>query len=138
MEGCGPALGVRGPVLLTGVRTEEAQALLWAEVDLIAGTVAVYRSVRAKGDTKTRLSRRVLKLPKQAAGLGEDWAPRELRHWFVSILSASDVPLEDISQLVGHVSTSVTETVHRHEIRPALAKGAPAMDKILKKKNKTA
>ena len=49
--------------LLTGVRTEEARALLWSEVDLVAGTVAVYRSVRAKGDTKTRRSRRVLKLP---------------------------------------------------------------------------
>jgi len=51
--------------LLTGVRTEEARALHWAEVDLEAGTVAVYRSVRAKGDTKTRRSRRVLKMPKQ-------------------------------------------------------------------------
>jgi hypothetical protein len=38
-----------------------------AEVDLDAGTVAVYRPVRAKGDTKTRKSRRALKLPKQAA-----------------------------------------------------------------------
>jgi integrase len=36
--------------------------LLWSEVDLDAGTVAVYRSVRAKGDTKTRRSRRVLQL----------------------------------------------------------------------------
>jgi integrase len=51
--------------LLTGVRTEEARALHWSEVDLKAGTVAVYRSVRAKGDTKTRRSRRVLQLPKQ-------------------------------------------------------------------------
>jgi integrase len=33
--------------LLTEVRTEEARALHWAEVDLEAGTVAVYRSVRA-------------------------------------------------------------------------------------------
>ena len=52
--------------LLAGIRTEEARALTWAEVDLDAGTVAVYRSVRAKGDTKTRKSRRVLKLPKRA------------------------------------------------------------------------
>ena len=37
--------------LLAGVRTEEARALAWAEVDHDAGTVAVYRSVRAKGDT---------------------------------------------------------------------------------------
>jgi integrase len=53
--------------LLTGVRTEEARALHWSEVDPEAGTVAVYRSVRAKGDTKTRRSRRVLKMPKQVA-----------------------------------------------------------------------
>ena len=46
--------------------TEEARALTWADVDLTAGTVAVYRSVRAKGDTKTRRSRRVLKLPTRA------------------------------------------------------------------------
>jgi integrase len=176
--------------LLTGVRTEEARALLWSEVDLDAGTVAVYRSVRAKGDTKTRRSRRVLQLPARvvaalrehrrrqtaerlragdvwqdhglvfcredgtaldrwqvrrelaqitkAAGLGEQWTPRELRHSFVSILSASDVPLEDISQLVGHVSTSVTETVYRHEIRPALTKGAAAMDEIFKQAPETA
>jgi integrase len=49
--------------LLTGLRTEEARALTWAEVDLQAGTVAVYRSVRTKGDTKTRKSRRIIKLP---------------------------------------------------------------------------
>ena len=52
--------------LLSGVRTEEARALIWDEVDLKAGTVAVYRSVRAKGDTKIRKSRRVLKLPTRA------------------------------------------------------------------------
>ena len=52
--------------LLAGIRTEEARALTWAEVDLDTGTVAVYRSVRAKGDTKTRKSRRVLKLPAKA------------------------------------------------------------------------
>jgi hypothetical protein len=33
----------------------------------------------------------------KAAGLGEDWTPRELRHWFVSILSASGTRIEDIS-----------------------------------------
>jgi len=69
----------------------------------------------------------------KAAGLGEQWTPRELRHSFVSILSASGVPLEDISLLVGHVATNVTETVYRHEIRPALTKGAVAMDKIFGK-----
>jgi hypothetical protein len=38
--------------------------------------------------------------------------------------------LED-SDLVGHRSTSVTETVYRHEIRAALTKGATAMNRIL-------
>jgi site-specific recombinase XerD len=41
----------------------------------------------------------------QAARLGGAWTPRELRHSFVSILSANDVRLEDISDLVGHSST---------------------------------
>jgi site-specific recombinase XerD len=70
----------------------------------------------------------------RAARLGAAWTPRELRHSFVSILSAHDVRLEDISDLVGHSCTAVTETVYRHEIRPALTKGATAMNRILKAK----
>ena len=70
----------------------------------------------------------------KAAGLGEDWTPRELRHSFVSILSASGTRIEDISDLMGHSGTSVTGTVCRHEIRPVLTAGATAMDKILSKK----
>jgi integrase len=50
----------------TGLRTEELRALRWNEVDLDAGTVAVYRAVRASGDTKTKKSRRVLLLPQRA------------------------------------------------------------------------
>ncbi len=72
------------------------------------------------------------------AGLREDWTPRELRHSLVSILSAHDVPVEDTSDLVGHVGTHVTETVYRHETRPALTKGAPAMDRILKRQSRSA
>ena len=48
--------------LLTGVRSEEARALTWEHVDLDAGTISVWRSVRAHGDTKTNRSRRTLKL----------------------------------------------------------------------------
>ena len=48
------------------------------------------------------------------------------------------MPVEDISDLVGHGSTHVTETVYRHEIRLALTKGAQAMDKIFKKRTKSA
>jgi hypothetical protein len=36
-------------------------------VDLEAGTISVWRSVRAHGDTKTNRSRRTLKLPEIAA-----------------------------------------------------------------------
>ena len=68
----------------------------------------------------------------KADRLGEAWTPCELRHSFVSILSAHDVRLEDISDLVGHSSTSVTETVYRHEIRPALTDNATAVNRILK------
>ncbi|MFI5728532.1 tyrosine-type recombinase/integrase [Kribbella sp. NPDC051587] len=63
-----------------------------------------------------------------------DWTPLELRHSFVSLLSAQCVSIEQISQLVGHKSTQVTETVYRHELRPVLTEGAEAMDGILPRK----
>ncbi|HUK72312.1 MAG TPA: tyrosine-type recombinase/integrase [Streptosporangiaceae bacterium] len=47
-------------------------------------------------------------------GLGEHLTPRKLRHSFVSIPSASGVPIEDISDLVGNSGTSVTETIYRY------------------------
>ncbi|SEU46109.1 tyrosine-type recombinase/integrase [Nonomuraea wenchangensis] len=176
--------------LLTGARTEELRALTWDHVDLegnpraippVPPHVAVWRSVRAGGDTKTRKSRRTLALPRRcvdvlraqrerqrqelgetwvAAGLvfastagtpldasnvrrafrnvirnaeGLDaaaWTPRELRHSFVSLLSDNGIPLEEISRLVGHSSTAVTEAVYRKQIRPVLQAGAVAMDRI--------
>jgi integrase len=189
--------------LLIGARTEELRALTWAHVvaydpkrktwvpvsDSKAGwdseefAIYVWRSVRKKGDTKTKKSRRTLKMPQRCvvalrllselqavirgeagdrwldkhlvfctrtgtpltahnvrrdfrlvldkAGLnGSDWAPRELRHSFVSVLSDSGMPLEDISRLVGHGGTTVTETVYRQEIRPVMQTGATAMDRI--------
>jgi integrase len=64
------------------------------------------------------------------AELGQDWVPREMRHTFVSVLSASGVPVESIALLVGHDRTATTESVYRHEIRPALTQGAEVMDKI--------
>ena len=173
--------------LLTGARTEEMRALRWHDVDLagqpdvsIPPNVALVRSVRAGGDTKTRKSRRALILPQRAvdalqalwerrtcahpqmpqcaclvfvtgtgrtlaagnvrrdfrkivdaAGLpGREWAPRELRHSFVSLLSDARVPIESISRLVGHRSTMVTETVYRKQLRPLIEGGAEVMDLI--------
>ena len=57
-------------------------------------------------------------------------APRELRHSFVSLLSDADVPIERISRLVGHSSTTTTETIYRKQIRPAIVHGADVMDRI--------
>lgn len=179
--------------LLTGARTEELRALTWDHVDLagkpkasppVPPHIAVWRSVRSGGDTKTRKSRRTLALPgrcidalraqrsqqaaekrtageawkehglvfsskvgtpldpshvrrdfrraiKEAEGItAADWTPRELRHSFVSLLSDSGVPLEEISRLVGHSGTSVTELVYRKQIRPVIQTGATAMDRI--------
>ena len=66
----------------------------------------------------------------EKAGLGKAWAPREMRHTFVSVLSANGVPVESIALLAGHDRTSTTELVYRHELRPALTQGAEVMDKI--------
>jgi hypothetical protein len=71
----------------------------------------------------------------RAAELGVAFAAVELGgRTFVSILSASGVRIEDISDLVGHSGATVTESVYRHEIRPALTTGATAMNKILSEK----
>jgi len=66
-----------------------------------------------------------------SAGLDPtDWTPRELRHSFVSLLSASCLDIEAISHLVGHANTRVTEVVYRKELRPVLTRGAGAMDSL--------
>jgi integrase len=169
-------------LLTTGIRPEEARALRWDHLDLETGTVAIWRSDRTGGDTKTARSRRTLKLPEialsplrerkaaqaadrlkagelwqdgglvfttsigtmldqhnvrrefrqitKAAGLGEDWVPRELRHTFVSIMSAGGVPVEEIARVTGHKQTSTTELVYRRELRPVIATGAEVMDKV--------
>ncbi|HUR04627.1 MAG TPA: tyrosine-type recombinase/integrase, partial [Nonomuraea sp.] len=62
----------------------------------------------------------------------KEWTPRELRHSFVSLLSDQGIPLDEISRLVGHRSTAVTELVYRMQIRPVLQGGATAMDRIFK------
>ncbi|MFD9880095.1 tyrosine recombinase XerC [Streptomyces alboflavus] len=184
--------------LLTGGRTEEMRPLRWDHVDLdgdptatpeIPPHIAVWRSVRSSGDTKTRKSRRTLALPGRAidalkiqrerqgwqrlaaadqwqenglvftSAVGteldaanvrrefrkvlaqaallpgidlepREWTTRETRTSFVSILSDKGIPLEEISRLVGHSSTAVTEEVYRKQIRPVIQTGATAMDGI--------
>jgi integrase len=178
--------------LTVGVRTEEARQLCWDHLDLdgdpdadppVPPSVAVWRSVRQGGDTKTPKSRRTLALPQAAvqalkehrkrqaedrlaagsqwedhglvfasatgtpldagnvrrefrkitksAGLGTAWAPLDLRHTFVSLMSADGVPVEEIARLAGHNRTATTELVYRHELRPVITTGAEVMDRIL-------
>jgi integrase len=177
--------------LLVGVRTEEARALRWQHVDLdgdpgvsppVPPHVAVWRSVRVHGETKTQRSRRTLGLPQmaaaalralresqaqerlqaaerwqdtglvftthlgtaldagnvrkmfkrvcKAAGIGDDWTPRELRTSFVSLMSHRGVSIEEIARLVGHASTRTTEVVYRRELRPVITTGAEIMDEV--------
>lgn len=178
--------------LATGIRTEEARELRWDHVDFgdpsarppVPASAAVWRSVRADGDTKTEKSRRTLGLPEmavealkdhqdrqeteqlvagvqwsehglvfatrtggaldaanvrrefkaacRAAKIGEHWTPRELRHSFVSLMSSSGVPVEEIARLAGHSNTRTTEVVYRRELRPVLTTGAEAMDRLFK------
>lgn len=176
--------------LATGIRTEEARALRWEHVEFgdpdtrppVSASAAVWRSVRAHGDTKTEKSRRTLGLPVmavdalrahkkrqagerlaagsewsdqdlvfatrtgvaldaanvrrefrgvcKAAGISAHWTPRELRHSFVSLMSSSGVPVEEIARIAGHSSTRTTEVIYRRELRPILTTGAEAMDRL--------
>ena len=74
--------------------------------------------------------RRMFREITEEAGLGTGWVPREMRHTFVSLLSARGVPVEAIALLAGHNQTSTTELVYRHQIVPALTRGAEVMDQI--------
>jgi len=74
--------------------------------------------------------RRMFRAITEDAGLGTGWVPREMRHTFVSLLSARGVPVEAIALLAGHNQTATTELVYRHQIVPALTRGAEAMDQI--------
>jgi integrase len=61
--------------------------------------------------------RREFKAACRAAKIGDDWTPRELRHSFVSLMSTSGVPVEEIARLAGHSNTRTTEVVYRRELR---------------------
>jgi integrase len=75
--------------LMTGIRTEEARALTWEHVDLggdpaadppVPPNVAVWRSVRAHGDTKTERSKRTLAMPEFVADALREHRARVYRH----------------------------------------------------------
>jgi hypothetical protein len=58
--------------------------------------------------------------------------PRELWASFVSLMSHCGVSIEEITRLVGHLSTRTTEVAYRRELRPMITRGAEIMDEIVR------
>lgn len=106
-----------------------AAGMLWQDLDLVfctsVGTALDAANVRRQFRAVVKASG--IPLPVRADGSAGTWTPRELRHSFVSLMSANGVSIEEISRLVGHAGTTVTEAVYRHELRPVLTKGAEVM-----------
>lgn len=59
------------------------------------------------------------------------WTTKELRQSFVSVMSSEGVLIEEISRLVGHNNSRVTELVYRKELRPVIQTGARAMNSVI-------
>jgi integrase len=95
----------------------------WSEHGLVFAT-------RTGGPVDAANVRREFKAACRAAKIGDHWTPRELRHSFVSLMSSSGVPVEEIARLAGHSNTRTTEVVYRRELRPVLTTGAEAMDRL--------
>ena len=64
------------------------------------------------------------------AGLGH-WHPHELRHSAASIMLAQGVPLEVVSEVLGHASIKMTKDVYGHLIGSQKREAADAMGKAL-------
>ena len=79
---------------------------------------------------RLRDTREMFKRTCDRAGLGRDWQPRELRHTWVSLLSDAGVDIEQIADAAGHVNSTITKTVYRHQIADVVTRAAQAMDGI--------
>ncbi|MCC5579582.1 tyrosine-type recombinase/integrase [Microtetraspora sp. AC03309] len=109
---------------------EALRALREKQQDNLVESDLVFRTKTGTALTAHNVRRDFRKVLKLANLAEKDRSPREMRHSFVSLLSDSGVPIKDISRLVGHRNTVVTETVYRKQIRPVLMQGAEAMDDI--------
>jgi integrase len=78
--------------------------------------------------TSDALNWRFSKMTRKA-GIGH-WHAHEGRHTAVSIMSSNGVPIQEISDTVGHKSIHITETVYRHVIVPAIRGGSTVMDDV--------
>ncbi|GAB3236385.1 site-specific integrase [Glycomyces halotolerans] len=82
---------------------------------------------------EARNVRRFFKAVVEEAGVAGEWAPRELRHTFVSWMSDQGARDELIADLVGHRNTTTTRTVYRKQLRPVITKGAELLDEVFGK-----
>jgi integrase len=96
-----------------GLRPGKLRKLTWDHIDLNGGVVHCWRG--------NALNWRFGKMTRKA-GIGH-WHAHEGRHTAVSIMSSNGVPIQEISDTVGHKSTHVTETVYRHVIVLAIRGG---------------
>jgi integrase len=67
------------------------------------------------------------------AGIGSHWHAHEQRHTFVSVLSDAGLDIEAIADAAGHINSSITRTVYRHQIADKVSRAAAAMDDIFGK-----
>jgi integrase len=87
-------------------------------------------ATRDGGELDAANVRREFRAAVRAAGIEGTWSRRELRHTFVSLMSDSGVPVEEIARLAGYATSRTTEIVYRHQLGPVNEKGAQAMDKL--------
>ncbi len=64
----------------------------------------------------------------EKAGIGSGWQLRETRHTAVSVMSHHGVPIEEISDVVGHSNSNITRAVYRHQLGDEIAGAARAWD----------
>ena len=76
----------------------------------------------------SNLRREFAKLTRKA-GIGH-WHPHELRHSAASLLSAAGVPIEQISDVLGHEGPRTTAAVYRHLVNPSVSAGKAPMDAL--------
>jgi integrase len=55
---------------------------------------------------------------------------RECRHTFVSVLSAHGVDVEEISDAVGHINSTITRKVYMHQVTDKISAAARVWDRI--------
>ena len=114
---------------LTALRKEQAADRLRLGPHYLDRHDLVFRDSAGRPMSRQRMNVRFKDV--ERAGLGTDWQPRETRHTFVSIASASGVAIEDIADAAGHVNANITRAVYRHQISDTVTRAPAAMDRAL-------